>query len=321
MAKTRSQAGKAGVEPETIEMAAAGNDVERLRKARAEIDDLLSRLEPSANVADKVSRHLRRHLPLYAMAAVFALIVILIPTTNRNDPDSASDITSGDTSGDDFASDFDTGSDTGDDAANGDDKVTDVAGPIAGPTTSKDGKKVGTILVGAGKTVGGFECKPGVRQIPWSVYANPCVGEFVGNNGGNTFRGVTDKTIKIGIRKFAVDAGDVTDTQSAAQGAATRAEGVALFKKYTKYFEKVFELYGRKIEFVDFQSRVSNGVEEAQSRGEEGACADATDLAETHKVFAVVGYGSGLTETQPFADCAAERKIFVPFGASYFPEK
>ena len=144
--------------------------------------------------------------------------------------------------------------------------------------------------------VAGFECKPGVRQIPWSTYANPCVNKFVGNNGGKTYRGVDEKTIKIGIRKFAVDAGDVTDQQAAAQGAATRAEGTALVKKYTGYFNKVFELYGRQVQFVDFNSRTSNGIEEVQSRGQEGACADATDLAETEKVFARLGIEDVETE-------------------------
>jgi hypothetical protein len=302
----------------------AANDVEKLRKYHAEIGEILAKHDADRTPFDRVSYHVRRHLPLYALAAIFGLIIVLVPTRNSADnTDSASDITPGesDTSG------FDTGTD----AAPGDVKPGDTAagpavpgggggggggGTAAGPST-----KPGTVFVAQGKTVAGYDCKPGVRQIPWSTYANPCIGKFTGGNGGATFRGVTAKEIKIGIRKFGVDAGDVTDAQARAQGAATRAEGIALVKKYAGYFNKVFDLYGRKVVFDDFDSKVSNGIEEAQSRGAEGACADATDLAETNKVFGVVQYAGGMAETQPFADCAAERKLFVPFGASYFPEQ
>jgi hypothetical protein len=312
------------VEPETIEMPAS-NDVAKLRRYHAEIGALLARIDPGDSPLDRASFHVRRHFPLYALVAIFALIVVLIPTRNdRDTADTASDITPENTDGsfDDTAS------------GGGDELPTDEGDTAAGPssgggggggqTGSGGGGKepgVGVVAVQQGKTVGGFDCKPGVRQIPWSVYANPCQGKFTGNNGGATYRGVTAKEIKITIRRFAVDAGDVTDAAARAQGQATRAEGVSIVKKYAGYFNKVFELYGRKVVFDDFTSDVSNGIEEAQSRGEEGACADATEIAETRKSFASVGYTGALTETQPFADCAKERKIFVPFGASYFPEK
>jgi hypothetical protein len=296
----------------------AVNDVEKLRKYHAEIGDILAKLDTNRSPFDRVSFHVRRHLPLYALAAIFGLIVVLVPTRNgTGSASSASDLPTGDTS-----SDFDTG--TGD--LPGDVKVkgrTEVRGNAPGTVAAPTGPSAppGKVLVAQGKTVAGFECKPGVRQIPWSVYANPCIGKFSGNNGGKTYRGVDEKTIKIGIRQFAIDAGDATDQQATAQGAATRAQGIAIAKKFAGYFNKTFDLYGRQVQFVDFHSRVSNGIEEAQSRGADGACADATDLAETEKVFGVVGYVAGLTETQPFADCAAQRGMFVPLGASYFPEQ
>ena len=319
MAKTRPRPGRPAAEPETIEMPAV-DDVAKLRQYHQEIGDILAKIDPNRSPFDRVSYHVRRHAPLYALIAIFALVIAIAPTRNNGGGDTAEELTPG---GDSSA--FEDDGSTGDATTKGRTKRRTTtggdAGPIAGPVNVPGKKPLGKVLVGTGTTIGGFECAPGVRQLPWSLYANPCISKFSGNNGGNTYRGVDAKTIKIGIRKPAVDAGDVTDAQARAQEAATRAEGIDLLKKYTGYFNKTFELFGRKVEFIDFQSRTSNGIEEAQSRGEEGACADATDLAETHKVFGVVGYNGGLTETQPFADCASDKGLFVPFGASYFPEK
>jgi hypothetical protein len=299
-------------------MPAAAGDIDQLRKYHAELGAVLARIDPDRSPFEKTSYHVRRHFPLYALAAIFALIIILIPSVNdRNAGENASDITPGDQA----STDFDTGSGTTPGGSKG---GSDVGGLGSGGPTAVSGPSappgVGKVVTATGTTIGGFECKAGVRQLPWSQYANPCVAKFTGNNGGKTYNGVDAKKIRIAIRKPAVDAGDATDAQARAQGAATRATGIAMLKKYSAYFAKTMELYGRQIEFVDFQSRSSNGIEEAQSRGEDGACADATDL-KSQNIFGVVGYNGGLTETQPFADCASARGLYVPFGASYFPEQ
>ncbi len=319
----KSRAGSVKLEPETLEMPAV-NDVDKLRRYQAEIGDILSKLDTERNWFERVSYHVRRHLPLYALLVIFALIIAFIPTVNERNNTSASAISGGENQTD-GGSDFGTDA-TGDTSGGkGKSSLDGVGDPTRGTTaaaapTANLPKNVAKVATGTGKTIGGFACSAGVRQIPWSTYANPCVAKFTGNNGGKTYNGVDAKTIRIAIRKPAIDAGDVTDAQASAQGAATRAEAIGLLRKYSAYMAKTMELYGRRIEFVDFQSRVSNGVEEAQSRGEDGACADATDL-KSQNIFGVVGYTGGLTETQPFADCAAERGLFVPFGASYFPEK
>ncbi|MCA1846711.1 MAG: hypothetical protein LC792_26665, partial [Actinobacteria bacterium] len=75
-----------------------------------------------------------------------------------------------------------------------------------------------------------------------------------------------------------------------------------------------FELYGRTVEWVDYESENGNSTEEAQSRGREGACADATKIEKELKAFAVLD-GSG-----PFGYCAAERKLPVFHAGAYFPE-
>ena len=295
-------------------------DIDKLRRYHAELGDLIGRLDVARSPADKVSRHLRRHLPLYALGTVWALMIVLIPTVNeRGTTTNAGTLTQGgsgelidgtETAGPGAAT-------TGGSIGGG-----STSGTQAGPAdvTGQSNVPVAEAQAGTGVTRGGFECKTGVRQLPWSAYANQCVAKFDGSNGGATYRGVDEKKIRIAIRAPAVDAGDITDAQNDAQGRATRAEGIALLKKYAGWFGKVFELYGRQLEFVDFNSNVSNGVDEAQSRGKEGACADATEIAESIKAFAVVGYNPSLIETHPFSECAVERGLFVPYGASYFPE-
>lgn len=300
-------------------------DIDKLRRYHAELGQLIGRLDVDRSPADRVSRHLRRHLPLYALGTVWALMILLIPTVNERGT------TSSTTAG--TLTEFGGGGEAFDgNETDGPSSTTAATSALGGSTrrgasgrsveaSAGTGSQAAPVQAQTGVTRGGFECKQGVRQIPWSNYANPCVAEFVGSNGGATYRGVDEKKIRIAIRQPAVDAGDITDAQNDAQGRATRAEAIAMLKKYAAgWFGKVFELYGRQLEFVDFQSTVSNGVEEAQSRGKEGACADATEIAESIKAFAVVGYNPSLIESQPMADCATERGLFVPYGASYFPE-
>jgi hypothetical protein len=320
LAKSRGSTRRARDSASTAELPASiATDVEKLRRYHAELGDLINRLDVDQSPADRVSRHLRRHLPLYALGTVWALMIILIPTVNeRGTTTSASSLTESGTS-EVVDGNRPTSGGTAGEAAIGQGAQRSVSG---GPAdTVKGTTPVAKVETGTGVTRGGYECKQGVRQIPWSLYAAQCVAKFTGSNGGATYRGVDDKTIRIAIRESAVSQGDAADAQNSAAGRATRAQAVALLNKYASWFGKTMELYGRKFEFVKFNSTVSNDIEEAQSRGKEGACADATDIAETTKAFAVLGYQSSFIETQPFAECAAERKMFVPFGASYFPEQ
>ena len=314
---------KARVEPETIEIPAA-NDLDKLRKYHAELGEIIAKLETDKNGFEKVSYHVRRHFPLYALAAIFALVVVLIPTRNSNDKTSnASNITdSSDTSGSSGPS-----SSGGPDLAGTDNSGSGVATSDTGgvANTADTSKPVPHIVIYSGKTRAGVTCAQGVRQIPFSAYAAPCVSAFSGNNGGATFRGVTDKTIKIVIRATSDSNGanaKAVDQVNAQSGRATRSQALALLKKWDAgYFSKMFDLYGRKVVFEQFTSKTSNGTDEAQSKGKEGACADATDIIKNNKAFMVLGYGTDFQVSQPFADCAVEKGgVMVPLAAAYFPE-
>ena len=84
----------------------------------------------------------------------------------------------------------------------------------------------------------------------------------------------------------------------------------------------MYDLYGRKIEFVQYNSpRLATARTKRRGKNKEGACADATDIIQTVKVFMVLGYGSDFQTSQPFADCAVEKGgILIPLAAAYFPE-
>jgi len=114
--------------------------------------------------------HLRRYGPFYAIGAVILLVLVLVPI-----------ITGGDDDG-------------------GDDESTVAAGGGNGDGPWRPAS--GDIETGSGTTRGGEACEEGVRQIPDTVYAPPCLPVFTGDNGGATSRGVTEDTIKLVFRDF-----------------------------------------------------------------------------------------------------------------------
>lgn len=323
MAKSRGGSNKRAVDPDTIKMPASAGEIHKLRRYHSELGDVLAKLDAGRGPFDRVSFHVRRHLPLYAIAALFALVVVLVPTRNERHDVSTSASEISDTSG----ATVEGSSAASGAAKDGETNVigTSVTGSGSGATTTFHGQKVAGVKAGTGTTIGGFACKPGVRQVPWSAYAAPCVDHFVGNNGGETYRGVTAKEIKLVIRKTADSGGpsaQTVDTANKQAGRASRTEYLEFVKKYwIPYFNKMFELYGRKVVLAEYGSTQSNGVEEAQSRGKDGACADATAIANSVKAFGDLAFATGFGESQPFSECAKEKGgIFVPLGAAYYPE-
>jgi hypothetical protein len=188
------------------------------------------------------------------------------------------------------------------------------AGNTSAPISSE--QAAGAVQRGTGKARLGFDCTPEARQIPHSSYATPCQNVYDGANGGATFRGVTDKEITIVRRKFPDSANSrAVDQVNQQAGYASSDTTEVVRKAYIDYFNKAYELYGRKIKYVIYESENGDSTAEVQSKGKEGACLDAEKIVKELKAFAVFGGG-----TQPFSECAAERSLPV-FGASaYFPE-
>jgi hypothetical protein len=138
----------------------------------------------------------------------------------------------------------------------------------------------------------------GTVAIKW-FFAPPCYAPVEGDNGGATAVGVTGDTIKIvryqgpdddPIINYLTDAVSVDDTN--AEEAETLQDMYDLFGDY-------YELYGRTVELVIYES---TGL----ASDEVTARADAVRIAEDFEPFAVVG---GPVLTSAFADELAAREV------------
>jgi hypothetical protein len=201
--------------------------------------------------------------------------------------------------------------------------ATTLAGDPTATTAAASGQGAGRALAGgggAGVSKGGVACGPGVRQLPGDSYSLPCTPAFHGDNGGATARGVTATTIRVVRRAFPDSANSqAVDAVVAQAGGATQATVRDTREVLQTRFEQFYELYGRHVEWVDYQSRFGNETQETQGRGREGACLDAEVVANELHAFAVIGDKGAVSK--PFADCAAERGVVVLDGASYASER
>jgi hypothetical protein len=264
----------------------------------------------------KTALHLRRYFPIYVFLVVAVVAVSLVPSI-QDRGSKRSQLTSG-------AAGLGPASDATDTTLAGSD--TTVAGALSSAPAQRVTRSVAQSLAAAqqssGTTRGGIDCHPGVRQLPFSRYAAPCTSAFTGNNGGATNFGVTGNEIVIVRRGFA----DTANSQAVAAvvkqaGGADAAYVEGVRDVFIKYFDKMFELYGRKIKWVDYESKYGNSTNEALSQGKEGACRDATYIKDTLHAFAVVGGKNTVgVVSSVFAECATERHMMTFGAAPYYPE-
>ena len=119
----------------------------------------------------------------------------------------------------------------------------------------------------------------GLVRIP-TVYATPCVPVFEGDNGGATHDGVTGDRITV-VRYVADRSADLAAliTDSAEDSPESLAQ---TFQDFVDIYASRAELYGRRIEVVDFQG-TGAGDDVVAAR------ADATEIAIEHEPFLVIG--------------------------------
>lgn len=135
------------------------------------------------------------------------------------------------------------------------------------------------------------------RQVE-SLYAPGCAPPFSGDNGGATSAGVTATEIRIGFRGTANKGngndcgtnGRVDDMNPTTMDAATRTIYV-----FEKYFNKNFQLYGRRISFYCIEP-ASLSIADEQ--------AEAVDAANQYGLFFAAGGTAG-----PSCPIFAERHI------------
>jgi len=253
--------------------------------------------------------HLRKYAPFYVFGLI-ALIVVAVAPTVKVDPSRSSGVRA-------------TGAGGG--QTGGGTSAQDIASGGAGPVGGGGGAEGGVggvtgesagVQLGTGTTRGGFPCSPGVRQLPWSAYAAPCVAQYTGDNGGATWNGVTGDKITVVIRGYASDSNGSALDVVLAQAGVDRQENRRRQLQFIEYFSQVFELYGRTVEVVPFTSS-ANPFDEANGKGREQACADATRIHDEMHAFAVLPAD---LQFGPFTECAAQRGLVVPIGAYGFPQ-
>jgi hypothetical protein len=263
----------------------------------------------------KTALHLRRYFVVYVALAIALIGVILVPSIQDRGSSDDGRLAAGNTpSANAFGSTDST-------LAGGDANAAAASSSGGAAPVQRVSRNVADSLKAAqqttGKTRGGVTCSPGVRQLPASHYAAPCTSVFTGNNGGATAFGVTDKDIIVVRRRFPDSANSqAVDAVVAQAGGADQAHVDAIRDVFIKYFEQQFELYGRHVKWVDYESQHGNATDEALGQGREGACLDATYIHDTLHAFAVYEGTSAV-----FAECATERGLMTFNAAPYYPEK
>jgi hypothetical protein len=188
----------------------------------------------------------------------------------------------------------------------------------------------------AGVTRSGVNCGPGVRQVPWSVYAPICVPAYKGNNGGNTSpatQGVSGDTITLTFRRTNSAEEKAAFSIAAAAAPGTDDEYLSDLRAYVDLFNKNYELYGRHVVVKDYQPQGDN-LEEDQGRDLAGAQADASH-AKDLGAFADITFSPTLAATVPYEEYLAHEMVIgigaigvtadwfkerAPFAYSYIPD-
>jgi hypothetical protein len=150
------------------------------------------------------------------------------------------------------------------------------AGAAAGPAAGGSGGAAGA---SGGVQLGKGPCRSDARMLGIAKYMPPCLS-FTGDNGGDTARGVTGNSIK--VIRF------VSQTDPATQAilkstkladdppVVTRA-----FQALFAYSNHHYETYGREVVYEEYQASGPDTNDEAMR-------ADAKRIAEEKKAFAVI---------------------------------
>ena len=299
-------------------------------RQQAEVIDSVS--DPFARRSLRVAYHLRRYSVIYVVGALAVIAVGLLPTVGQGSSSAASD--AGSNTGGAYGGQASAPGAVGSAAPGAPGALPSGAAAVGGsgaasatgttavaPGGTTTSGPVAKVQVANGVTRGGYQCSSGVRQLPFSQYAAPCVAKFAGNNGGATWNGVTGSTITIAMRKTSDAQGanaKAVDAEAVAAGGVTAEVEEADVRKLITWANKNFEFYGRQIKLVDFNGQ-GNGTNESLGTDQAAACHDADQAANSVHAFAAIRWG-GLYEYGPYAACAKRYKLVVPFGALYYPE-
>jgi hypothetical protein len=170
-----------------------------------------------------------------------------------------------------------------------------------------------------GRTVAGYRCGPGIRQVPWSKYAPICEPAWHGNNGGATAPGVTATTITLTYRE-AESAEEKALLSFVGQSTVgTNREAIETMEAYIRLFNRTFELYGRHVVLKPFKGK-GDFLEEDEGKDIAAAQADAA----TAKKLGAFADISLLASTEPYDEALAHEGVIAigaPFMSQSFFER
>jgi hypothetical protein len=128
-------------------------------------------------------------------------------------------------------------------------------------------------------------CAPGGQlQDNILTTAPPCVPKFTGNNGGGTYRGVTDTEI-IHVWWSPVPANEATQTALAQSDLGANSQQTkAALETYTAFFNKHYEFYGRKLKTIIVNGDCADSSDSACIRAQTRA------MVQKHNPFVVTQF-------------------------------
>jgi len=180
---------------------------------------------------------------------------------------------------------------------------------LSGPMTPQKAQLQGKTNIDFGPNC---DTSTGRVKIP-TVYAAPCIQPFTGKNGGSTAEGVTADSIKVVVYVGDPAKDPLLAGQIAAAGASLDTNLIKdTWRGYFDIYNKMYELYGRKID-AQFFDGTGSGADTTASK------ADAIAIADM-KPFAVLG--GPQQSTTVFSDELAHRGVLcIGTCATAVPQK
>ena len=246
-------------------------------------------------------RLFRGYGPLIGFTAVFLAIAVLVPSQQREirtEPYQDSGFVA--------EAEGDESTEVAEDEAD-----AEVAGATEGPATEgKEQAAAAQQQAQAPPATSGCADRP--LQVPGDAYSPPCI-TFSGSNGGSTHRGVTGDKIVVSVRASTFDNGMLDALSKVAKAKIPnepRDVIIRTLEGLTEYFNRAYQLYGRKLELVIYDGK-GDILKELTGGGQEGAEADALHVTQEIGAFADVSAVSPV-----YADGLARRGV-INIGAPF----
>lgn len=293
-------------------------------------------------VTAHISRIMRWVTPLAVGVLIAAMVVVTVPAddeaaTATGAPGQFSGSGGGAAEGQSGVAGVDAGGTSSagglSGAGGGSSAASGSSGTVAGPGGGAGPAAVTPSTGGTARS--GVACGDGIRQVPWSRYAPPCVAAFAGDNGGATAPGVTSETITV-VVGFGNAAANAAIQSLAGPATPNDQEWADTIEMYADYFNTQYETYGRRVVVETYQMRsdyvladmgrdTAAAQADAQTSRDLGAFIDLTALTNTSSLpygnflaeLGVISWSFPLRTADDYAARAPYMYNFLPDGSKW----